>query len=557
MTFLSLMLVLTFVLIGPTSHSDRERIPFFDWALALLAAVTGVYFVSQADVIAQRITLLDPLSTYDILFASLILALTIEVMRRTVGVGLTLIVLIFLVYNLFGDRLGGVLGHGLITYEHFLDITIFTTDGLFGVPLRVAATYAFLFVLFGTTLSYAGGSVFFFNIAAYLTGRSPGGPAKIAVISSGLYGTISGSPTSDVVTTGAITIPMMKKMGYRATFAGAVEVAASTGGSLLPPVMGAAAFIMSEYTGIDYVDNAFAALIPALIYYIPSYLQVHLRDKQNNLAGVDRSEIPSLKVTMRDGGLFIIPLIAITWALVEGYTPTYAAVYGVAAVLVVSMVRSNTRLSRAKIYEILAETSVRTVPVAGACAAAGANIADAQVFTTTDGRALDTIMINREFDVDSDELRRGERIGKVIEDVLTGRKYLPEIIATKKTRKRRTRPFRVTPKVSISNTLSDHFTVIEIEGLDRVGLLSEVTAVLSDLSLDIGSAHITTFGEKVIDTFYVRDLVGHKITNENKQANITARLRAAVAGIEDDMREKMPAGIIAPPAPVMRRGGQS
>jgi len=371
MTFLSLMLVLTFVLIGPTAHSDRERIPFFDWGLALLAAATGVYFVSQADIIAQRITLLDPLSTYDVLFASLILALTIEAMRRTVGVGLTLIVLIFLVYNLFGDRLGGVLGHGLITYEHFLDITIFTTDGLFGVPLRVAATYAFLFVLFGTTLSYAGGSVFFFNIAAYLTGRSPGGPAKIAVISSGLYGTISGSPTSDVVTTGAITIPMMKKMGYRATFAGAVEVAASTGGSLLPPVMGAAAFIMSEYTGIDYVDIAFAALIPALLYYIPIYLQVHLRAKRNNLAGVDRSEIPSLKVTMRDGGLFIIPLIAITWALVEGYTPTYAAVYGVAAVLVVSMVRSNTRLSPGKIYDILAETSLRTVPVAGACAAAG------------------------------------------------------------------------------------------------------------------------------------------------------------------------------------------
>ena len=371
MTFLSLMLVLTFMLIGPSAGSDRERIPFFDWVLALLAAITGIYFVSQAGAIAQRITLLDPLSTYDVAFASLILVLTIEAMRRTVGVGLTAIVLVFLAYNLFGDRLGGAFGHGLITYQHFLDITVFTTDGLFGVPLRVAATYAFLFVLFGTTLSYAGGSAFFFNIAAYLTGRSPGGPAKIAVISSGLYGTISGSPTSDVVTTGAITIPMMKKMGYRATFAGAVEVAASTGGSLLPPVMGAAAFIMSEYTGTDYVDIAFAALIPALLYYIPIYLQVHLRAKRNKLAGVDRSEIPSLGETLREGGLFIVPLVAITWALVEGYTPTYAAVYGVTAVLIVSMFRANTRLSPKKIYDILAETSLRTVPVAGACAAAG------------------------------------------------------------------------------------------------------------------------------------------------------------------------------------------
>ncbi|PHP65969.1 C4-dicarboxylate ABC transporter [Zhengella mangrovi] len=371
MTFLSLMLALTFVLIGPTANSDRHKIPFYDWLFALLAAVTGVYFVSQADMIAQRITLLDPLSTADVTFATIILLLTIEAMRRTVGVGLTLIVLVFLAYNLFGDRLGGVLGHGEISYTHFLDIIVFTTDGLFGVPLRVAATYAFLFVLFGTTLSAAGGSIFFYNLAAYLTGKSPGGPAKIAVISSGLYGTISGSPTSDVVTTGAVTIPMMKKMGYRATFAGAVEVAASTGGSLLPPVMGAAAFIMAEYTGIDYVDIAFAALIPALLYYVPIYLQVHLRAKRNKLAGVDRSEIPTLRITMREGGLFIIPLAAITWALVDGYTPTYAAVYGVTAVFVVSLFRSRTRLSPAKIYNILAETSLRTVPVAGACAAAG------------------------------------------------------------------------------------------------------------------------------------------------------------------------------------------
>lgn len=371
MTFLSLMLVLTFVLVGPSAKSDPNRIYTIDWGLALLAAVTGIYFVSQADVIAQRITLLDPLTTYDVAFASMILILTLEAMRRTVGLGLTAIVIPFLCYNLFGDRIDGVLGHGVITYEHFLDITVFTTDGLFGVPLRVAATYAFLFVLFGTTLAYAGGSAFFFNMAAYLTGRSPGGPAKIAVISSGLYGTISGSPTSDVVTTGAVTIPMMKKMGYRATFAGAVEVAASTGGSLLPPVMGAAAFIMAEYTGIDYVDIAFAAIIPALLYYVPIYLQVHLRAKRNNLSGVDRSQIPALSVTLREGGLFVIPLFAITWALVEGYTPTYAAVYGVVAVLIVSMFRKQTRLSPAKIFNILAETSLRTVPVAGACAAAG------------------------------------------------------------------------------------------------------------------------------------------------------------------------------------------
>jgi TRAP transporter 4TM/12TM fusion protein len=371
MTFLALMLVLTFLLIGPRANSAADRVAPADYVLSVASAVVGVYFVSQAGDIAQRITLLDPLSTYDIAFASAILVLTLEAMRRTVGVGLTVIVLLFLAYNLWGDRIEGVLGHGEISYDHFLDITVFTTDGLFGVPLRVAATYAFLFVLFGTALSRAGGAQFFYDLAAFLTGRSPGGPAKIAVVSSGLYGTISGSPTSDVVTTGSVTIPMMKRMGYKPAFAGATEVAASTGGSLLPPVMGAAAFIMAEYTGIDYVDIAIAALVPALLYYIPIYAQVHLRALKEGLAGVDRSQIPPLRKILSEGWLFIVPLVVISWALLDGYTPTYSAVYGLIAVVVVAMLRKASRLSLTDFFEILAETSARMVAVAGACAAAG------------------------------------------------------------------------------------------------------------------------------------------------------------------------------------------
>jgi TRAP transporter 4TM/12TM fusion protein len=370
-TFLSLMLVLTFVMIGPTPRVDRSKVPLYDWALAVLAASAGVAFLIKSDEIAQRITLLDPLSAADIGFASLMLLLTLEATRRTVGGGLTIIVVLFLAYNLFGDRLGGVFGHGVISYDHFIDITFFTTDALFGVPIKVAATYAFLFVLFGTALSKAGGGKFFFDISALLTGGTPGGPAKIAVISSGLYGTISGSPTSDVVTTGSITIPMMKRMGYSATYAGAVEVAASSGGSILPPVMGAAAFIMAEYTGIAYVDIALAALIPGLLFYVPIYAQVHLRATRWNLAGIDAKDIPALGPTLRDGGLFIVPLVVISWALIEGYTPTYTALYGLGAIMAVAFLRKATRLSLADIYDILAETSFRTVAVAGACAAAG------------------------------------------------------------------------------------------------------------------------------------------------------------------------------------------
>lgn len=369
--FLALMLVLTFLLITPTAEADPQRLPWYEWVLALIALACGVYFVSESDSIAQRITLLDPLSDYDFAASLAIILLSLEAMRRTVGIGLTAIVVSFIIYNLFGDLLSGPLSHGEITLTHFLDIMVFTTDGLFGVPLRVAATYAFIFVLFGTTLAKTGGADFFFDLAASLTGRSRGGPAKIAVISSGLYGTISGSPTSDVVTTGSVTIPMMKRLGYNPAFAGAVEVAASTGGSLVPPVMGAAAFIMAEYTGIPYVDIAFAALLPALLYYLPIYLQVHLRAERIGLEGLDADKIPKISATLRKGGLFLIPLIVITWTLLEGYTPTYAGIYGTLSVIIVSMFRRETRLTPSKSFDILSDTCVKMVAVTGACAAAG------------------------------------------------------------------------------------------------------------------------------------------------------------------------------------------
>lgn len=369
--FLALMLVMVFLLIGPAADSDPARIEWHDWIFATASAVAGGYFLYYADAIAERITLLDPLSDWDLGFAVALILLTLEAMRRTVGLGLTTLVFLFILYNLYGDLLSGPLSHGEISLTHFVDIMAFTTDGLFGVPLRVAATYAFLFVMFGTALAKTGGGDFFFDLAASITGRSTGGPAKIAVISSGLYGTISGSPTSDVVTTGAVTIPMMQKMGYRSSFAGAVEVAASTGGSLLPPVMGAAAFIMSEYTGIAYIDIAIAAIIPALLYYLPIYLQVHLRAAKIGLRGLESSDIRTVGATLKNGGLFLVPLIVITWVLVEGYTPTYAAVYGTAAVAAVSLFRRATRMTPKMVFDILAETSLRMVAVTGACAAAG------------------------------------------------------------------------------------------------------------------------------------------------------------------------------------------
>ncbi|MDL0433893.1 TRAP transporter fused permease subunit [Marinobacter sp. TBZ242] len=369
--FLSAMLALLFLSVsaGPKGREDRPSI--LDWILVVASIVVGIYFFIESGRIAERITLLYPLEISDLLAASVLLALTIEATRRTVGFGLTSVVLVFVVYNLLGHSLPGALGFREVSYNHFLDIMMFTSDGLFGVPLRVAATYAFLFVMFGTFLAKAGGAEFFYNLASALAGRRTGGPAKISVISSGLYGTMSGSPTSDVVTTGSVTIPIMQRLGYSKPLSGSVEVAASTGGSLLPPVMGSAAFIMAEYTGIAYRDIAIAGIVPALLYFLCVYAQVHLRSQKLGLKGLSRDETPALPDTLRNGGLFILPLVALSGALVMGYSPTFVAVIATGVVLLVATVRRSTRMGPKAIWDALAVTTLRMVSVVAACAAAG------------------------------------------------------------------------------------------------------------------------------------------------------------------------------------------
>lgn len=369
--FLSSVLALLFVTVTPGPAGRKDRPSLIDWMLVLASILVGIYFFVESGRISQRITLLFPLEMPDVIAASILLFLTVEATRRTVGIGLTSVVSIFLVYNLFGHNLPGGMGFREVSYQHFLDIMMFTTDGLFGVPLRVAATYAFLFVMFGTFLSKAGGAEFFYNFSSAIAGQRVGGPAKISVISSGLYGTMSGSPTSDVVTTGSITIPIMQRLGYSKKLSGSVEVAASTGGSLLPPVMGSAAFIMAEYTGIEYRDIVIAGIIPALLYYLCVYTQVHLRSQKVGLKGLSADETPKIKHTLKNGGLFIVPLVALSVALVMGFSPTYVAAMTTVVVLLVAAVRPSTRMNLVKIWDALAETTLRMVSVVAACAAAG------------------------------------------------------------------------------------------------------------------------------------------------------------------------------------------
>ncbi len=369
--FLSMMLGLVFLVIGHSQHSTSSRPPLIDIALSICALLVGVYYATNSDDIITRISLLDPLSTLDYVAATTLWVLAIEATRRTVGLALTVIVVATMAYNLFGHVLPGIIGHGYISYTHFLDQTAFTTNGIFGAPIRVAATYAFLFVAFGTFLEKCGGGDFFFDLAAATAGRSTGGPAKVAVVSSALYGTVSGSPTSDVVTTGSITIPMMRRLGYPRSLAGGIEVAASTSGGLLPPIMASAAFIMVEVTGIPYLEIATAAIIPALMYLTGVFLYVHLLSQRLGLKQMDSENVPSLRTTLLEGGLFIIPIAVLIIALFMGYSINYVAILGTLSILFVSMLRPSTRMGLKKLLEVLVVASIRMVPVAAACAAAG------------------------------------------------------------------------------------------------------------------------------------------------------------------------------------------
>lgn len=358
-----------FVAIGATPKAPNH-VPIYDWVMSALSLACGVFFFMNAGAISDRISLLEPFTTSQLFFGTALLLLTLEATRRTTGMGLTGVVMLFLLYNLFGSLLPPPFGHGISDFTYLLDILVFTTDGVFGVPIQVVASYVFLFVMFGTFLAKAGGGEFFFNLAALLTGRSRGGPAKIAVISSGLYGTMSGSPTSDVVATGSITIPVMKRLGYSSRFAGAVEVAASTGGSAMPPIMGSAAFILAEYTAVPYREVVYAAVLPALLYYMGVFTQVHLRAVRHDLRPSE-DKIPTLKSTFSTGWVFMIPIIGIVSALMSGYSPTFTAGIGVLGAVVASALLKSTRMTPWQILEGLGETTLRILPVAGACAAAG------------------------------------------------------------------------------------------------------------------------------------------------------------------------------------------
>jgi len=348
-----------------------QRITPFDWLLVIVSLVVGGYLVLQTDRYGQWISGIDEFTTIDMTAALVYLALTLELLRRSVGPGLSLVVYSLVAYLFLGHLLPGTFSHRQFDLLEFAEQMIISeSGGLFGVPLQVAASYAFLFILFGKLLEASGGGQFFFDLAAAVAGRREGGVAKVAVVSSGLFGTLSGSPAADVMTTGSITIPMMKRLGYGGLFAAAVESVASTGGSLLPPVMGAAVFLMVEFTAIPYAEIAYSAIAVGLFYYLSIYFQVHWRSRRLGLTGMAAETIPAVGQTLRQGWYQLLALVALVGLLVAGFGPAFVA----ATALLVLLVTSNfgqRPITPAVIARVCSDGCIALAPLIAAVTAAG------------------------------------------------------------------------------------------------------------------------------------------------------------------------------------------
>ncbi|WP_135467890.1 TRAP transporter permease [Crenalkalicoccus roseus] len=341
-------------------------IPLLDWLFAAAAVVVTLYLPIVFDDLTFRIGM--PNAT-DVAMGTIMVVLTLEAARRSMGWVLPAIVCVFILYALFGHNLTGALAHPGADWEGFVNHVYLTQEGIFGIPAKVVATFVFHFVLFGVIATRMGLGQFFIDIASVVAGRYPGGPAKVAVVSSALFGSISGSSIANTVTTGSLTIPAMKRIGYRPHFAGAVEAAASAGGQITPPIMGAAAFVMIEFLEIPLTTLLLAAAIPAFMHFWGVFVQVHFEAKRLGLKGLPEEELPRLWPTLRDGWPTVIPLVILVWVIVEGYTPYLAAFWGITACIVVGFLNPRNRLTLRDLWDAF-DMGARYALAVGAAAAA-------------------------------------------------------------------------------------------------------------------------------------------------------------------------------------------
>ncbi len=339
-----------------------------DWLLAAAAAAAGIYVVLTWP---ERLMRVGSVPTADVLMGTVAIVTLLIALKRTVGWGITITAAFFLAYALWGPYFPGFLGHSGVSPRRLVSFLYMTSEGIFGIALGISATYIIVFVIFGAMLNALGGGQWFVDLSYALAGRYRGGPAKTAIVASGLMGMISGAPVANVATTGTFTIPLMKRVGYTPVAAAAIEAVASTGGMFLPPVMGAGAFIMAEYLGVPYLTIAAAAIVPAALYYLMLLLTADARAARRGLKGLPPAELPSVGEAMRKGGHHAIPLLLLIGGIVVGWSPLKAAFWSVITAVVVASLRRGQRPTLGKLADALYQGSRQTIPIAMACAGAG------------------------------------------------------------------------------------------------------------------------------------------------------------------------------------------
>ena len=377
--FLAFILGLVFLLFSWRRSNDLSvakpawyrfsGLPIIDILLGLAGVGAALYLpLLPPEIVSERVG--NP-GFSDVVMGTILLVLVLEATRRSVGWTLPAISLVFIAFALFGPLAPGALKHGGTSWLGLINHLYMTNQGIYGVALGVMAQYVFLFILFGVLATRIGLGKLFIDLAMVLAGRYSGGPAKVAIFSSAFMGTISGSSIANTVTTGSLTIPAMKKVGYPSHFSGAVEATASTGGQITPPILGAAAFIMVEYLEIPLRDILAAALFPALLHYFGIFIMVHLEAKKLGLRGLSSEELPKAFIVLKQHWPSLIPLIILVYLILSGKTPDFAAVYGIAACVVVGFLNPTNRLTLKDLWDALAIGTKNTLAVGAAAATVG------------------------------------------------------------------------------------------------------------------------------------------------------------------------------------------
>ncbi|MCQ4725834.1 TRAP transporter permease [Anaerotignum faecicola] len=359
-SFVGIVIFMAYMLY-PIKKGMAKRVnyvPWYDFVLGIVGAGCFFYYVVFFKEIVARA---GRSTTLDIVIGIVGILILMEICRRVVGIPILVVVICFIIYAFAAD----------FSLKRIISHLFYTTEGVIGTPLGVCSTFIVLFILFGAFLDKTGVGRFFIEIANSIAGSATGGPAKVAVIASALQGMISGSSVANTVGSGSFTIPMMKKTGYPPEFAAAVEAAASTGGQIMPPIMGAAAFLMAEMTGVPYSNIVIAAILPAALYFTGIFLMVHFEAKKLGLVGLNKDDIPGFFTLMFSRGYLLLPLVVLVYCMMNGYTSSMSAVYAIITSIIVSMFRKDTRMSVSSFFEALENGARNTIGVAVACSIAG------------------------------------------------------------------------------------------------------------------------------------------------------------------------------------------